>query len=147
MYRQNKTTGKKCLVIYVTLSIFSLFSLIQANGQTDDLDHQLIRAAKNGDDKKIIELISSGADVNSTDIAGFTPLICAAKNGHIKCAKILLENGAFINSQCNQGCSSLMWAADSGHTEIVKVLIDNGATLNAKDFYGWTALMKARFIV
>ena len=117
---------------------------IQANGQTDELDQQLMEAAKNGDNKQLMGLIDSGADVNSGDLAGNTPLICAAKYGHIECVRILLKKGASINSQCAiKRCNPLMWAADNGHTEIVKVLIDNGATLNAKDIYGWTALMKA----
>ncbi len=144
MSKQNETTGKKAVGLYWMVAILSLFLLIQNIGQASDLDQQLMEAAKKGDNKQLEELIDSGSDVNSTDIAGITPLICAAKFGHIQCVRTLLEKGAFINSKCAiKKCSPLMWAADNGHTEIVKVLINNGATLNAKDFYGWTALMKA----
>lgn len=100
---------------------------------------ELIRAARNGNLKKVKLLIQNGADINAKDNIGRTALIYAARVGHLKVAKLLIDKGVDVNAKDNYGWTALMHAAINGHPEVVKLLIDKGANINAKNDYGRTA--------
>ena len=56
---------------------------------------QLIHCAADYGQKDILEyLLSQGADVNSPDTHGITPLLNAVFEGHTECVKLLLAKGA-----------------------------------------------------
>ena len=58
--------------------------------------------------KEIVELlINKGANVNSKDVFGVTPLHLAALGGKTEIAKILIEKGANINARNRDGESPL----------------------------------------
>jgi ankyrin repeat protein len=109
------------------------------------MDEELIQAASKNDLNAVNDLISKGADVNTTNVFLATPLIVAAKCGNTECVKALLKAGANANAKCIQTCTALLWSADLGHIDVVKALVDNGADLEVADFYGWTPLMKATY--
>ncbi len=89
------------------------------------------------------KLLNFGADVNSKDTDGQTPLIRAAMFGNEYAAKALLNHGADINAADLDGWTALMEAADSGHADVVSLLVNSGAKLGAKGFDGKTALIIA----
>lgn len=103
-------------------------------------------SCKNGNLKKVKELIKNGADVNLHDIEGFAALHWAAYNGHLNIVKYLdvvkylVKNGAEVNLQDKYGWTALHRAAWSGNSKIVKYLVKNGADLNLKNYKGNTAL-------
>ena len=55
-----------------------------------------MEAAKMGEDKDLQYLLKSGADVNTRDKHGCTPLVYADRYGHIKCIDLLLQAGADV---------------------------------------------------
>ncbi len=85
----------------------------------------------------------AGADVNTRDNSGSTPLIAAVINGHYDVAKVLIEYKADVNIPNNKGATALHYASFLGYSNIAKLLIDAGADVNAKDNDGWTPLKYA----
>jgi ankyrin repeat protein len=72
-------------------------------------------------------LLEKGADVESKDIFGKTPLSWAAWNGHEEAVKLLLEKGADMESKNRlSSATPLSGAAWNGHEAAVKVLLEKG---------------------
>jgi ankyrin repeat protein len=88
-------------------------------------------------------LISKGADVNTRNEIGETPLLRAVYNGNAKIVEVLVTGGAEKNSKDKNGWTALMWAVNDGRDGIAKFLIESGADVNAKDGDSRTVLMRA----
>ncbi len=73
-------------------------------------------------------LIERGANVNSEDEHGRTPLHYAAMQGNIEAAKVLIENGANNRHDC-YGNTPLHYALENNYLEIARFLIANGASV------------------
>ena len=101
--------------------------LISIPAIAQDINSQLIEAAKKGDTVSIKALLEAGADVNTADVNGRTALIWAAQKGHTETSQALLEAGADVNAKGEDGYTALMYAANAGHTEIVELLKKAGA--------------------
>ena len=83
------------------------------------------------------EHLAAGADVNSKDWYGYTPLhIAAARNSPIEIAELLIANGADVNAKDYFGSTPLHSAVSEGHKEIAKLLVAAGADVNVKDGWG-----------
>src|SRR5207237_10867425 len=89
-------------------------------------------------------MIEAGADVNTKDKQGFTPLILAAQMGHTAVVQALIEAGANADSEGPAGWSALMQASYFGRLGAVRVLIP-GTNVNYRAKNGITALMLARW--
>lgn len=104
----------------------------------------LVKAASEGDTKKVLELIKNGADIQQHVVCkDDLPLNAAVKSGNIKTVKALLEAGADVNAKDKYGYTALMWANDE-HKEIAELLISNGAKVNMQDKDCYTALDYAK---
>ena len=125
--------------------IYGGYKLYQWYNQTqEELNKQLLDAARSGDLKTVKNCLYYRADIEAQDRYGRTSLMWACdNNGNIETARFLIDNGANINAKNNDGLTSLMWACDNGYIETARFLIDNGANINAKDNYGWTSLIRA----
>ena len=104
------------------------------------LDKQLLDAAANGNSEQVERLISLGADVNTVDGRGYTPLHLAAVTGHTDILNLLIGEGADVNAKDDSGQTPLHLAASNGHTNIVKLLIGAKADVNAQDRLNKTPL-------
>jgi ankyrin repeat protein len=62
-----------------------------------------------------------GANVNSQDWYGVSPLTITAIVENIELVKVLLENGADINIKNEKVHTPLSYAASLGHVESVKI--------------------------
>jgi ankyrin repeat protein len=114
-------------------------------------DFELLEAVREGDDKKIREVLgqnSSAFDVKIKDgttrvesgARRWTALHLAARGGHEMLAKILLERGADIDEKSSTGETALFMASKAGHGAVAKLLLESGASVQEKSDQGRTAL-------
>ena len=83
-------------------------------------------AARSRDNDLINGWIAEGADVNTRDSHGNTPLLIAARLSEPQ-VEILVEHGADVNAQDNFGITALMLAANNGNERQVRLLLARGA--------------------
>ena len=88
-------------------------------------------------------LIKAGADVNSGDNYGYTPLQNAATAGDIDRIKLLIKSGADVNKSNEYGATPLINAVKKQSEEAVNILLNAGAKVNVKGDFGYTPLMTA----
>ena len=77
-------------------------------------------------------LVDSGAEVNTADHYGQTPLMNAAGSGSLDIATLLVESGVQVDVETEDGLTALMIAAGKGHREITALLLEAGADPNAR---------------
>ena len=97
------------------------------NGLTQaELNTQLRLAARNGDTRKICEMLRRGAEVNDNlDGNEFTALQEAVSEGHKAAAEMLLANDAHVNARKGgTGPAPLDLAAQNENAEIAQILRD-----------------------
>jgi uncharacterized protein len=88
-------------------------------------------------------LIKAGADVNSSNDYGITPLTLACTNSNAAIAEALMNAGADANKSQWAGETPLMTCTRTGVESAVKVMLARGANVNAATRRGQTALMWA----
>mgnify|MGYP001597423749 CR=1 FL=1 len=91
-------------------------------------------------------LIESGADIDTKDVDGLTPLFYAVNSSRSDVGKLLIEKGADVNAVSNSnGWTPLKWAVCDGYLDIVRLLIEKGVDVNTKDNFGKTPLSWAKW--
>jgi ankyrin repeat protein len=114
-----------------------------------DIDEQgstaLHWAAYWGHEEVAALLLCHGAQANSTEKDGRTPLLLACEKGHVGVVRVLMEHseGQALFEPDRQGRTPLQLAAYWGHEEVVNLLLSNGDQVNVKDPDGTTALLWA----
>jgi ankyrin repeat protein len=89
-------------------------------------------------------LIEVGADPNSRDDSGASPLDEAAWRGSAAKAALLLDGGAKIDApDTRTGATPLNEAAFRGHIEVVELLLAHGAEASIKDHAGFSPIENA----
>jgi len=117
------------IVLFTTLLIGTAWA-------DDALNQKLFTAVEAGDKATTEALLAQGADVKSTDTAGFTPLF-RATNKNIE--ELLIANGANVNAKNQDSWTPLHWyvrsatPADKSVVGRIELLIAKGANVNAKD--------------
>jgi uncharacterized protein len=119
------------------LVLFALFSQLHAASVSENF-YQAIRM---DDSKALSELLGQGADVNTRDDHGTTPLMYAAAIGSAQAMRQLIAAGAGVNAKTSFNATALMWCSDQ--FEKVKLLTDKGADVNARSTRGRTPLLIA----
>jgi Ankyrin repeats (3 copies) len=85
------------------------------------------------DPAKLVQyLLEKGAEVNTVDYSGTTPLMEAASAGHVETIKALVTRGADMRRMNNEGKTALDLAAKERRGRAVQTLIDSGAPLTLK---------------
>lgn len=99
----------------------------------------LHEAAYNGDLDKVRECLNAGADPNSRDKSGFTPLHWVAFRAlvgwsPVEVTRFLLEAGADVNAPTSDeiGNTPLLFACKAGSERVARTLIDAGANVNVR---------------
>jgi len=92
-------------------------------------------------------LVNNGADINTQDKDGDTPLIIASTFGNLTIVKYLLLKGAKVDIKNKDGDTALSMSGFStnkkNNSEIIHLLVSNGADVNFKDSGGNTVLYTA----
>jgi hypothetical protein len=68
-------------------------------------------------------LLDRGADINASDVYGYTALLRAAEGGHTDNVRLLLDRGADINVSDDNGHTALSLAAMEGITVVIHTLL------------------------
>ncbi len=106
---------KKFIVYFLAL----LF--ISCGNYSGDINSQLIQAVKDGDIDQVKLLIAKGADLNTTDDKGGTPLHWAAYYNRKDIAKLLLMQGADLYIKDKYGLTPIDVARINRKKEILKL--------------------------
>jgi ankyrin repeat protein len=89
-------------------------------------------------------LLNAGADKESQDNVGRTPLMSAAQSKNAAAVQALLDAGASIAARDSIGGTALSWASGLGDSGSVQELIDAGADVEiVGSVTGWTPLIWA----
>ncbi|KAF4501856.1 Ankyrin repeat domain containing protein 50 [Fusarium agapanthi] len=93
---------------------------------------------------KILELLlQSGAQVNTCDEDGDSPLYVASFIGLADIVEILIKNGADLDIKSASGETPLHCCSRMGHFAVTQLLLQNGADIASKDNFGRTPLHNA----
>ena len=92
----------------------------------------------------VADCLNSGAEVNSRNEDGRTPLHMAASNENPEVLTLLLDAGADVDARNVDGVTPLFYAiGTSENPEIVNVLLDAGADANARTVGGMPPIAMA----
>ena len=92
-------------------------------GPSEPPDISIIEAAFRGNFKAIKQHLANGADVNTKDGGGLTPLHWAALRGHKEVVELLINNDADMNAK-SYDYTPLNWA--KRHPETADLLRKHG---------------------
>ena len=125
----------------ILITIIAALLVVGCGGSPKDI----LEAGESGNIEAIKKHLTDGADVNSKNNVGQTPLHEVAGRGHNKeVAALLITAGADVNAKDNYGMTPLHYtAAFSGHKEIAELLIAKGANMNTKNAENKTPLDSA----
>lgn len=136
-----KTITVLTITLLLTLSPFQKGSAATDSTSTgvERITANIFEAIHNIDIVSLNIHLAEGADVDSVDENGNTPLMLAAKIGNPRMIKIILAHNPDINKQNHQGYTALMIAAEQGQFHITEQLIRNGADKSLTNHDGLTS--------
>jgi ankyrin repeat protein len=112
------------MLIRRILFLFVL-QLIPLSIQAQNLNDELIVAARKSNVEAVKTLLGKGADVNTKTEYGATPLFFACDRGNVEIVKILLEHGADANIRDKfYNSTPILWAVMRDHAEVVRLLVE-----------------------
>ena len=111
----------KRFLISISTCLFLLSLGLDANvarAQTQKPKKDLNQASVDGELDRVKELVSGGADVNTKNRMGMTPLVVAAMNNRTAVCEFLVENGADLNATDAQSrtAASTSWRPERRNT-------------------------------
>jgi ankyrin repeat protein len=112
-------------------------------GPADANSQELVKAAFLCDFVRVRELLAAGADPDTPDQDGRSPLFSAVLGNSLGVLALLLESGADPNLRDNDGWTPLHFAAQESVAEIARILLGRGADPNIQDNDGATPLWRA----
>ncbi|KTG41094.1 hypothetical protein cypCar_00002539 [Cyprinus carpio] len=112
-------------------SLLSLFlKYVQKSMSQNEITSALFKAVRRNLDGVVAALLDHGADVNSCNELGYTPMLLAAELGNAEAFKVLVSKKARLDERLPNQISGLHLAIQSGSVQIVKILLDKGIDPN-----------------
>ncbi|XP_031435004.1 ankyrin-3 isoform X4 [Clupea harengus] len=108
-----------------------------------DSNASYLRAARAGNQEKVLDYLKSGVEINICNQNGLNALHLAAKEGHVEVVAELLKLGASVDAATKKGNTALHIASLAGQADVVRELVTNGANVNAQSQNGFTPLYMA----
>ncbi len=110
-------------------------------------DDVLLRAIQSAPRSSLVTmvgaLIEAGANVDSRDVDGRSPLLASISLEQPVIAQYLISADAKINGVIGDASYPIVEASKKGYVRVVKFLIDEGVDVNVQDKLGRSALMVA----
>ena len=110
----------------------------------DPRQHNLCGNIARGDYTAVRQALQDGANPDTGDSFGRTPLTTAAATGNAALLELLLTAGADANKIDAYHRTALHEAAARGYLNCVKTLLRHGANTELRDSHGHTALSLSR---
>ena len=129
----------------------SVSALVKGGAEINSLDkgrrtplHRALSAVNPHVSEIALFLIGTGAEVDTTDDEGETPLMTAVREGYTEVVRKLLEKGARTDVKDKNFHQTLLHlAAIRGYGDIADILLSRGLDANAPDVHGVTPLRYA----
>ena len=103
--------------------------------------HCLCLRNSGGDRAACFELLrDAGANLEASDIIGYTPLHSAANSASVELVSLLVQSGVHVDATNNGGATALHIAARGASADCVEILLAAGAGLDARTISGRTPL-------
>ena len=109
------------------------------------LDVSLLIAAIDGRTAECARLLDAGADIETRDKIGFTPIIAAAQQGHLATVRLLHQRGANVLATQRDGAMAIHMAAQHNRAETVQYLVEE-AGVGVDTVSGGTALQHVTIV-
>ena len=124
-----RAAGPPVLIQSAMYGCRECIDLVIGKVDTRALNQALLALAVFADESTIDALLKRGADVNTTDPDGRTPLLFAASSDELSLdvVRLLLDRGADVNAATSEGITALDIAERHGDTPIVALLRSRGA--------------------
>ena len=116
---------------------------VRRTAASEALNTELFRLAREGTPAAIARTLQAGADVNTRDAYGQTPLMYAAAANSTNAVVRLIGDGARVNAKSSAGWTALMYAARD-NPGALESLLTRGADPSLSNNDGQTALDIAR---
>src|SRR3954469_5962927 len=129
--------------IVMKRTIFAAVFCLAAVGTATAADNSLAGLIQAGNRDAALKMIAAGADVNTAQGDGTTPLHWAVYKVDADLARALLGRGAKPDVINNYGSSPLAEAVKTANARLVEMLLDAHSNVEAPNQEGQTALMLA----
>ena len=97
------------------------------------------KAAAQGNNNEIIDLLNMGVEIDARDSSGRTALYIAALHGRKATAKLLVQMGSkAIDMRDCENYSPIMWAVKEGDVSWINLLVKGGSRVFAKETHNST---------
>lgn len=124
--------------------VIAILTVLASRNADAGVDFELIAAAHDGDNKRVVEMLTKGADINAQHYgSGPTALMWAVRKKHYETVKLLLEKGADPDVQDEHGESALIYAIHGNDESMIKLLLTAAENINVRLRGGRTPLMFA----
>ena len=130
--------GFRCIATAIVLLVCGTVSAQQRN-----INFDLLQAARTGSADQARTLLEQGANPNSRNRLGDTPLNTAARNGDVEVVKLLIARAADVNLANLARVTPLMSAVYGGHVEVARLLLATNASVEPVDRMEKTAMIYA----